>query len=469
MGIACGKPNPPPDLPLEGGGTVTAEECANHIKDCPITVISRTPIEAALPRGVSDFLPEQTARIGCIEEKLLHTFNLWGFRRILPPLLEFDDVMAAGVGEELKGKTFRFDDRQTGRLLAVPPDITPQVARMVATRMRSLPLPHRLSYAGRVLRHAESGSGRSRELFQVGVELIGLNSPEADAEMAAMAVQALKELGFERFSIDLGQVEFFRGIMAASGLPAEARARLQAAVGRKDASAVAELLSEFKVSEASAREIIALPRLFGGREVLDEAARIVTNERSRRALANLTEVIDILELYGVSEYLTIDLGEIRGLNYHTGVTLEGFVTGGGAPVCGGGRYDTLTGVYGFAAPATGFAFNLLTLLPLLEGRPDLEERARRDFLIFNRKDERRDALEIALFLREQGYSVARDIIRRDLDSSLEYARKVGIRLVMVIGGDDLPDDQVRVLDVSDGRSFQVTKEMLFKGHVREFL
>ena len=401
-----------------------------------------------------------------MEDTLLRTFDLWGFRRIIPPLLEFDDVMAAGTGEELRGKTFRFDDRQTGRLLAVPPDITPQVARMVATRMKSLPLPHRLSYSGRVLRHAESGSGRSRELLQVGVELIGLDSPEADAEIAAMAVQSLKELGFERFSIDLGQVEFFRGIMAASGLPPAAVARLVTAVSSKDASAVAELLKEFTVSEESAREITALPRLFGGREVLAEAGRIVANDRSRRALANLTEVVDILDRYGVSDYLTIDLGEIRGLNYHTGVTMEGFVTGGGAPVCSGGRYDTLTGVYGFDAPATGFAFNLLTLLPLLEGRHDLDDGARRDFLIFNRKDDRSDALEIARSLREQGFSAARDIIRRDLESSLEYARKVGIRRVIVVGGDGLTDDQVRVIGVDDGSTIDLTKDRLLQGDIR---
>jgi ATP phosphoribosyltransferase regulatory subunit len=180
-------------------------------------------------------------------------------------------------------------------------------------------------------------------------------------------------------------------------------------------------------------------------------------------------VVDILDRYGVSEYLTIDLGEIRGLDYHTGVTMEGFVTGGGMPVCGGGRYDTLTGIYGFPAPATGFAFNLLALLPLLAGRPDLEESAHRDFLIFNRKEERRDALEIARFLREQGYSVARDIIRRDLDSSLEYARKVGIRRVIVIGGDDLPDDHVRVLDVADGGAVQMTKDVFFQEQVRKHL
>jgi len=423
-------------------------------------------LDVSLPKGVTDLLPDQAARIRRIEEQILHTFDLWGFRRIIPPLLEFADVMAAGVGEELKGKTFRFDDRQSGRLLAVPPDITPQVARMVATRLRGLPLPHRLSYSGRVLRHVESGSGRSRELFQVGVELMGLDSPEADAEMAAMAVQALKELGFERFSIDLGQVEFFRGIMAASGLPPEARPLLRAAVGRKDASAVAELIGKFPLSAESAREIASLPRLFGGRDVLDTAARVVTNERSRRALANLVEVVEILDRYGVSEYLTIDLGEIRGLDYHTGVTIEGFVTGGGTPVCGGGRYDTLTGVYGFDTPATGFAFNLLALLPLLEGRADLGESARRDFLIFNRKDDRSDALDIARRLRDAGYSVARDIIRRDLESSLEYARKVGIRRVIVIGDDDLSDDRIRILDVADGCAVQVTKERVLQGLYR---
>ncbi len=426
---------------------------------------SRMSVEAALPRGVNDFLPEQAARLCRIEEKLLHTFALWGFRRIVPPLLEFDDVIAAGIGEELKGKTFRFDDRQTGRLLAVPPDITPQVARMVATRLRNMPLPHRLSYAGRVLRHAEIGSGRSRELFQVGVELMGLDSPEADAEMAAMAVQALKELGFKRFSIDLGQVEFFRGIMAASGLPAAAQTRLQAAVGRKDASAVAELIKEFPLSEESSREIAALPRLFGGREVLDAAALVVTNDRSRRALANLAEVVDILDRYGVSEYLTIDLGEIRGLDYHTGVTMEGFVTGSGAAVCSGGRYDTLTGVYGFDTPATGFAFNLLALLPLLEGCVELDEGARRDFLIFNRKDDRSDALEVARRLRELGFSVARDIIRRDLESSLEYARRVGIRRVIVIGGEDLADDQVRILNVDNDGDVRMSREELLMGKI----
>ena len=168
-------------------------------------MINPVQIEAPLPKGVADFLPEKADKIGYIEGKIRRVFELWGFRRIITPLLEFHDVMALGMGDDLRERTFRFDDRQTGRLLTIPPDITPQVARIVATRMQGYPLPHRLYYSGRVLRHTEIQSGRSREIFQAGVELMGLDSPEADAEMVAMAVEALQGLGLttsvvQRFS-----------------------------------------------------------------------------------------------------------------------------------------------------------------------------------------------------------------------------------------------------------------------------
>ena len=148
-------------------------------------MFSPTSRDTSLPMGVSDFLPEQADTIGHIEARVCRVFELWGFRRIITPLLEFQDVMATGLGEELKERTFRFDDRQTGRLLAIPPDITPQVARIVATRLRGAPLPHRLYYHGRVLRHAAHQSGRSREIFQAVVELIELQ-PELQDELEGL-------------------------------------------------------------------------------------------------------------------------------------------------------------------------------------------------------------------------------------------------------------------------------------------
>lgn len=383
----------------------------------------------------------------------------WGFQRIIPPALEFEDVLASGMGEGLRSRTFRFDDWQSGRMLAIPPDITPQIARIVATRLRGRPLPHRICYSGRVLRHAELQSGRSREIFQAGVELIGLDSPEADAEMVAMAIEVMQGLGISEFKVDLGQVAFCRGVFEACGLNGEPLQHLKEAVARKDASAVAELVASHPISEQSRQELLALPRLFGGREVLEDAVRIVKNDCSCRALHNLHEVVAILELHGVTRYLTIDLGETRGLDYHTGLTFEGFAPGIGEALFSGGRYDGLTARYGLPAAATGFTCNVLPLVQALEVCRGVPAEPRRDVLLFNQRDDRQEALTVARLLRNQGLSVARDIIRRDFESSLQYARQTGIRCMLVI---DKPEGGYLLVRSSDARQTTITREQLLQ-------
>jgi len=422
--------------------------------------------DISLPRGVSDLLPDTAAKIGYIESRLLRVFELWGFRRVITPNLEYEDVLTIGMGEELRGKAYRFDDRQTGRLLAFPPDITPQIARIVATRLASWPLPHRISYSGRVLRQTEMQTGRSREMFQSGVELIGLSSPEADAEMVVMAIEAMQGLGLENFKIDLGQVEFCQGVMQSSGLKGAALQELREAVSRKDTSAVTALLKTNSVTTEAAREISALSRLFGGCEVLADARKFTSNTRSLAALENMRQVLEILEIHGVSSYLTIDLGETRGLGYHTGITFEGFVSGLGEPVCSGGRYDSLTARYGFESPATGFTFNVLNLLSALERRPELEASTTRDFLLFNAREDRILVLEIARLLRSRGYSTARDIICREYEQSLEYARRMNIRYMLVIGNDSQCYQAVRI---RDGVAVPVDRAMLACPELMKFI
>lgn len=424
--------------------------------------------DISLPFGVSDFLPDTAAKIGYIEEKIRRVFELWGFRRVITPKLEYEDVMALGLGDGLKGKTYRFDDRQTGRLLAFPPDITPQIARIIATRLNGSPLPHRISYSGRVLRQTEIQSGRSREIFQSGVELIGLDSPEADAEMVAMAVEAMQGLGFSDFKIDLGQVEYCRGIIASSGLNGPPLKELLEALARKDASAVARITSDNPLSEESKRELTSLPRLFGGCETLAAAREVVSNSRSRAALENLQQVLDILDMHGVTQFLTIDLGETRGMDYHTGVTFEGFVSGLGGPVCSGGRYDSLAERYGYQTPATGFTFDVLSLLQALERRPELEASTARDFLLFNCSDDRREVLDVARQLRSRGYTTARDIIRRDYRSSLEYARRMNIRCMLVIG-DEADAGRYRAVRTRDGKAECFTRDMLSHDGLMKFI
>lgn len=417
-------------------------------------------IDTSLPRGVADYLPGRAACLSELEQQVLRVATAWGFLQVLPPALEFEDVLAHGMGEGLRARTFRFDDWQTGRLLAIPPDITPQIARIVATRLKGQPLPHRISYSGRVLRHAELQSGRSREIMQAGVELIGLDSPEADAEMVAMAVEVMQAIGLQGVKVDLGQVAFCKGVFTASGLAGEQLRQIRQAVALKDVSTVELLLKQYPVPESSRQELLALPRLFGGCELLEEAGRFVRNTQSQAALANIREVAEILSLHGVQDCLTVDLGETRGLDYHTGLTFEGFVPGIGEALFSGGRYDNLTAQYGFDAPATGFTCNLLSLLQALELQ-GVGRQEQRDLLVFNAAEDRVKVLELSRELRRRGYAVARDIIRRDLDASVRYAAQTGIRAVLVVDGQHA-DDACRLIMAGTRVEQTLTAEQLWQ-------
>ena len=420
---------------------------------------SDSPLETDLPKGVKDFLPLKAAKVEFLQQQLRQVFAAWGFRPVITPQLEFLDVLERGLGEGLRDRTFRFDDRQSGRLVAFSPDMTPQIARIAATRMRELPLPLRLSYSGRVLRHTEQQAGKDRDIFQTGVELIGLDSPEADAEMIAMAIEALQAVGAEGFTIDIGQVDFFRGVM--DGLPLDGRlAELVAdAILRKDSSELQSLLKDVELEDAARKEVLALPRLYGGRKVLETAARVVRNERSRKALDNLSQVLDVLEVYGVLDHVTIDLGELRGLNYHTGITFQGFLPGLGRAVCSGGRYNNLTAQYGFAAPATGFTFSLLHLLFALDKMLDERVVPTTDLLIYAVTDQLRPAQQLAHRLRGQGYSVARDILPRTRKQTLEFARKMNYRYLALVSGQE---DEVILVRLADDRRQQFSWQEIYQ-------
>ena len=148
-------------------------------------------------------------------------FRLWGYREVMTPTYEFFDVLAVGTDESLQERMFKFVDRETGRMLALRADVTPQIARIAATRLRDRPKPHRLAYRTNVFRYDEPRVGRQREFYQAGVELIGLDKPEADAEMIAMAVEGFRAAGLRRFQIEVGQVEFARGVIESLGVERE--------------------------------------------------------------------------------------------------------------------------------------------------------------------------------------------------------------------------------------------------------
>jgi len=413
-----------------------------------------TPLEATLPKGVKDFLPVKAAKIDYLRRTLQGVFSGWGFRPVIPPSMEFLPVLERGLGADLRAKAIRFDDRQSGQLAAFTPDLTPQVARIVATRMAGLPLPLRLCYDGRVLRHEQEQQGKDREVFQTGVELYGVDGAEADAEMIAMVAECLQALSVEAFSIDIGQVEFSRGIMEQIDLPPAQMQALVTALAHKDSTGLRQVLEASELPAALRDEVLLLPRLFGGPEVLDRAADAVRNPRSQAAIANLRRVVEVLAVYGVGEHVTFDLGELGGLDYHTGITFDAYLPGVGQAVCSGGRYDNLTAAYGEAMPATGFTFNLLNLLFALDKGLDPVAVHGTDVLIAQSGESKELAQRIAQALRRQGYSAARDMIRRDRQATIDYAQKMNYRYVMSIGADGaiallhLDDGSEKVLDAA---------------------
>lgn len=417
-----------------------------------------TTLESMIPKGVKDFLPINAVKIEYLKSTLQRVFGQWGFQPVTPPSLEFLHVLERGLGNDLKNSTLRFDDRQSGSLLAFPSDITPQIARVFATRMHDAPLPQRLSYSCRVLRHTEQQAGKDRELFQSGVELIGQSGPQADAEMIALALECLETLGAPEYTIDIGQVEFYRGVLDALNLSPDQVSSLHDSILHKDTSGLKLQLEALPLDAANCEEIMALPRLFGGKEVLDRAAKVVTNDRSKRALDNLHKTLQTLENYNSDQHITLDLGELRGFDYYTGITFQGFLTGFGQAVCLGGRYDNLTKGYGYDTPATGFAFNLLNLLFSMPQQLSKVVQPGVDALIVSKRTNDPITHQLAQTLRSHGNSAC--VAEYNETNNKTYASKMNYRYLLTVSESGT---QTELLSLCDNNTSQVLTASLLDG------
>ncbi len=279
------------------------------------------------------------------------------------------------------------------------------------------------------------------------MELVGLPNAEGDAEMIAMTVEGLGALGLTRFQIDVGQADFFRGILEDLGLD-ESRAReLRSALGRKDVSALERLVAGLAAPSTVTELLLALPTLYGRGDVLERAERLVKNSRSEAALANLAEIYRLLRVYGLADAVVLDLGEVRGFDYYSGVHFEAYVTGLGATLVGGGRYDDMLGRFGYDCPATGFAFEVGRALLAMESQGVATLSPGPEFFIIDFTTDKTGALELSRRLRDAGAAVARDILSRPVEESLAYARQQRAGRALVIGEPGAPAGQVRVVSL----------------------
>jgi ATP phosphoribosyltransferase regulatory subunit len=310
-----------------------------------------------LPAGVRDYLPRAARRRRVLAETLVAEFERWGYRRVITPAFEYEEVLERGAGASARG-AIRFVEPLSGEVAVLRPDITPQVARLVATRLREQSGPLRLCYEGSVLR-LQTGPRGQREIIQAGIELYDLPGAVGDVEVVALAAAALEASQLCDFTLELGHPGFARGAVQALGLPPAASAAVLQAVGKKDQATVDALVQGARRASPAARRLArALPGLYGGIEVLPRARRLAPPRPLAAALDAVAAVVFGLRRRGVTERLAVDLGEVRGMGYYTGLRFAAYVAGQGEAILAGGRYDDLCGRYGRPRTATGFAVDV---------------------------------------------------------------------------------------------------------------
>ena len=316
-----------------------------------------------IPLGTQVLFGKAAKQRRRIERTIFSVFEAWSYQEIIPPIFDYYDVFTKGMGLELEDTLYRFIDRE-GNILALRPEFTSLVAKSVATRLADHPKPLRLCYCGEVLRYETPRGGRQREFFQIGLENIGGEHIRSDAEVILVAIESLKKLGIKKFQINLGEIGYFAGIVERIDFSREDLLKIKTFIDLKDVVGLKSEMDRLNLSERRQHIILSLVHLTGDSSVIQTGRHLVSNEKSHQALNNLESLYEELKSHKVDESITIDLSEVRGLDYYTGTIFKIYVPGLGFEIGGGGRYDNLLKNFGCDFPAVGFSFSLERLMSL---------------------------------------------------------------------------------------------------------
>jgi ATP phosphoribosyltransferase regulatory subunit len=325
----------------------------------------------ALPAGMRDLLPEEARAQAQLGRTLLGSFALHGYELVTLPIFEYAAVLERGLGSLAEDEVLRFIEPETGRVVALRPDMTTQIARLLSVRLADLPAPARLCYQGSVLRRRRERARRERQIPQAGVELVGLAGLDGDLEVLGVAAAAARAAGLEDFAVDLGHPGIAGALL--DGVPEAAQAAIVEALGMRDASEVTRRAERYGVRGAALDALGALPALHGGASVWPLAERALGGTAARGCVDELKRLWDAAGSAGIAPRLVVDFAETRNLAYYTGAMFQIHAAGPGRAIAFGGRYDGLLGRFGRARPAAGFSFGLDELawaLELVERPPE---------------------------------------------------------------------------------------------------
>ncbi len=376
-----------------------------------------------LPEGVKEILPPEASQIEAMRRRLLDLFDSWGYELVLPPLVEHLDALLTGVGGELDLNTFKLTDQLSGHTLGIRADITPQVARIDAHRMRNEG-PSRLCYCGSVMHARSTQPLAPRNPLQIGAELYGHAGVDSDVEVITLMITTLQSAGVsQELSLDLGHVGIFRALMQDAGLSEAQQYEYQSMLQRKALPEIDKFLNELDVDARLLDRLSELPRLHGGVEVLARAKELFAD--APQAVLQGVEYLETLSSRIAKRFPALDqyfdLSELRGYNYHTGVVFAAYTPVYGQAIAKGGRYDDIGRDFGRARPATGFSADLKTLADLTAAV------AQKAAVVAAPAGENAALLEKIDELRAQGVRVVQAL------SGVDQAVENGAELVLVDG------------------------------------
>ena len=381
------------------------------------------------PEGTKDLLFEDCAVRRSLEEKLSAIFKSKGYCEVVTPGLEFFDVFNLNSRYFPQESMYKLVDNK-GRLLVVRPDSTMPIARVVATRLREAELPLRLYYRQNVYRNKPVMRGRSDEIHQMGIELIGSDSKRADLEVLTSAIEVLASLESDNFRFEIGDIGFFRELVNKLDTDIATKEEIRSLIEVKNYPALNDLLDSIGNNEIT-NALKQLPRLFGGEEVFEKAAKLYNDEKINKIISDLREIYNNLAELGYNGKITVDLGIVNKMDYYTGVVMKGYLQGYGDAVLSGGRYNKLLAEFGYDVPATGFAVNVDAVAKVMKQLHTYSAPVA-DVIVYGEDGFVMEAIKYANKLRNDGMSVENSIFDTYEETKV-YAVKKKIGKAVCVG------------------------------------
>jgi histidyl-tRNA synthetase len=403
-------------------------------------------------RGMRDFLPEDAKMMRYVEAIARRVAELYGYKEVITPIVETYELLSAKTGEEVKSRMFVFKDLG-GRDVALRPEFTASVARLVATTLRNEPKPFRLFCLGSIYRYDEPQRGRYREFWQSNYELMGSNRPEADAEILILTNALLREAGVKSFAFKVGHVGVLRGIMNQEKVEDRVQNAVMLLMDKKQYDDALKRIEEAGVSKDFIAILGDLVKLRGTNilEILDKIEERVKNyTKALEATRNLREILELVSRSGCKIDMTVDAGFARGLEYYTGTIFEIYVPDLDIAIGGGGRYDKLIELFGGEpTPAVGVAHGIdrMMLAMQMQEAKTKTKKERAVMVIPTKEELKAEALKVTQMLRDAGISVEFEVMGRKMTKALEDADRRKMSFAIIIGERELREGAVVVKDL----------------------